>query len=67
MSFILLLSDDKIEEVLPHLEKYEKLIASAEPLLDLDGRKLEDILKSIALHQHKFDKAFQEASKGTNG
>ena len=57
MSFILHLNPDELATVIPHLAKYENLIETAEPIFILEGRKLEEVVRTIPYHQSKYDRA----------
>lgn len=60
MSFILHLDPDNLGDVIPHLGKYEKLIADAEPIFDLEGRKLEEVIRTLPNFQSRYDRAYNE-------
>jgi hypothetical protein len=60
MSWILALSEDKLEEIIPKLEQYEKKVAAAEPIFKLDGRRLEEILRTLPHYQSSYDQSYQE-------
>lgn len=52
MSFLLKLEEDKLNEQLPELfERYEEHVKSAEPLFKLEGRRLEEIARTLPYHQ----------------
>lgn len=55
MSFLFTLEEDKLHEQLPVIfENYEKHIAKAEPLFDLEGRKLEEIARDLPQNQRRY-------------
>lgn len=60
MSFILLLEDTKLEEIVNHLPKYEQMIKDAEPIFKLEGRHLEEIIRTLPHYQSRYDQAVQE-------
>jgi hypothetical protein len=60
MSFLLTLSDDRLAEIIPLLEKYEKKIEEAEPLFNLNGQKLEFVCKTLPHHLSSYDQSYQE-------
>lgn len=61
MSFLLTLDENKLTEVIPFIEKFEAHINAAEPIFNLDGRRLEEILRTLPHHQSSYDKSLQEA------
>jgi hypothetical protein len=60
MSFILSLDESKLEEIIPIISKYEKMITSAEPIFKLEGTLLESALKTLPHYQSSYDQALQE-------
>lgn len=60
MSFLLTLSDDKLEAIIPLLQKYEKQITAAEPIFKLEGRKLEEVMRTLPHYQASYDQSYQE-------
>ena len=60
MSFLLTLSDDKLFEVIPLLEKYEKKIEESEALFNLNGQKLEYVCKTLPHNLSSYDQSYQE-------
>jgi hypothetical protein len=60
VSFLLELSEDRLEEIIPLLDKYEKKIAAAEPIFKLEGRRLEEIMRTLPHYQVSYDQSFQE-------
>ena len=60
MSFILTLSEDKLGEIIPILEKYEKQIKNSEPIFSLEGRRLEEIMRTLPHYQASYDRSYQE-------
>jgi hypothetical protein len=61
MSFLLTLNEDDLGEILVNqLPKYEKKIKAAEAIFNLDGRKLEEIIRTVPQHQASYDQSYQE-------
>lgn len=60
MSFLLTLSEDKLGEIVPLLAKYEERIQAAEPIFKLEGRRLEEVARTLPYHQSSYDQALQE-------
>ena len=60
MSFLLTLSEDKLEEIIPLLPKYEEKIAAAEPIFKLEGRKLEEIARTLPHYMSSYDRSYHE-------
>ena len=58
MSFLLTLEEEKLEEILNVLPKYEQQIASAENVLKLDGRRLEEIMRTLPHYQASYDESY---------
>lgn len=55
MSFLFTLEEDKLHEQLPAIfENYEKHIAKAEPLFELEGRRLEEIARELPKQQKRY-------------
>ena len=44
MSFILTLDDERLEEIVPLLPRYEERIAAAEPIFLIEGKRLEEVI-----------------------
>ena len=60
MSFILTLDEDKLEEIIPLLPRYEKKIAASEQIFKLDGRRLEEVARTLPAYQASYDQSYQE-------
>lgn len=60
MTFLLTLDEDKLEEIIPLLPKYEKMIAAAEPIFKIEGQRLEGVMRTLPHYQSSYDQAFQE-------
>jgi len=60
MSFLLLLSEDKLEQIVTLLPKYEDKIDAAEKIFQLEGEKLEHIIRTLPSYQATYDQAYQE-------
>jgi hypothetical protein len=50
-------------ELLSFFARYEKAVKAAEPLFELEGRKLEEICRVLPQHQAHYDKLCQEAKQ----
>lgn len=58
MSFLFTLEEEKLSEQLPSIfAKYEKKIASAEPLFQLEGMRLEVVARTLPYHQVEYEEA----------
>ena len=52
MSFLFTLEEDKLADQLPKIfENYENHVKAAEPLFELEGMRLELIVRNLAQHQ----------------
>lgn len=60
MSFLLTLEEDDLQAIIPLLPKYEEKIAAAEKIFKLDGRRLEEIMRTIPQHQAAYDEYLNE-------
>jgi uncharacterized coiled-coil protein SlyX len=60
MSFLLLLEEDKLGAVLDRLPAYEKKLQDAEPIFKLEGRRLEEIARTLPHYQASYDQTLQE-------
>src|SRR5271167_3020179 len=60
MTFLLTLDEDKLEEIIPLLPKYEQKIAAAAPIFEIEGKRLEAIMRTLPHYQSSYDQAFQE-------
>lgn len=60
MSFILTLEENKLDEIIPLLERYESSIAAAEPVFKLEGRRIEEIARTLPHYQSSYDQQYQE-------
>ncbi len=60
MSFILTLEESKLDEIIPLLERYESSIAAAEPVFKLEGRRIEEIARTLPHYQSSYDQQYQE-------
>lgn len=58
MSFLLTLEEEKLEEILPLLPKYEEQIAAAENILKLEGRRIEEIMRTLPHYQASYDESY---------
>ena len=61
MSFLFELDEDKLAEQLPDIfAKYEAKVQNAAPLFDLEGQRLEMLLRELPKHQAHYDHRAQE-------
>jgi len=60
MSFLLQLTEDKLEEIIPLLPKYEEKIAAAEPIFKIEGRRLEEVARTLPHYQSSYEQSLQE-------
>lgn len=60
MSFLLNLDEEKLDRIVPLLPKYEEKIAASEPIFQLEGRRLEEIMRTLPHYQATYDQAYQE-------
>ena len=60
MSFLLTLEESKLETIISLLAKYEQKVQDAAPIFNLEGRRLEEIMRTLPGHQSSYDRAFQE-------
>lgn len=60
MSFLLTINEENLASIIELLPKYEKKIQAAEPIFELDGKRLEEIAKTIPKYQHSYDSSYQE-------
>lgn len=61
MSLLLRLEEDKLGEQLPEIfERFEKAVEDAAPLFELEGRRLEEIARTVPQNQFRYEKRSQE-------
>lgn len=60
MSFLLTLDEEKMEEILPLLPKFEEKIEAAKSIFKIEGRKLEDVIKTLPHYQASYDQLYNE-------
>lgn len=58
MSFLLSLEEERLDEIVPLLPKYERKIASAESILKLEGRRIEEIMRTLPHYQASYDEDY---------
>lgn len=64
MSFLLQLDESRLaEQLIPILDSFEADIAKAEPLFELEGRRLEEIARVLPYHQGMYQQRAQEAKQ----
>ncbi len=62
MSFLLTLDNtssdySKIVDILP---RYEALIGEAEPIFQIEGKRLEEVMRTLPHYQSRYDQAYQD-------
>jgi hypothetical protein len=60
MSILLSLSETDLEKIIPLLAKYESQVVAAEPIFNLQGRKLEEIARTLPYYQVSYDKTYND-------
>lgn len=60
MSFLLSLDEELLADIIPLLPRFEDKIKAAEPIFLLEGRKLEEIIRTIPQYQASYDQSYQE-------
>lgn len=60
MSIVLELSEDKLGEIVPLLAKFEDRVAKAEPIFKLEGRRLEEVARTLPQYQASYNQSLQE-------
>lgn len=61
MSLTLTLVDSDLgDQIIPLIDKFEARIKAAEPIFNLDGRKLEEVIRTVPYHQASYDQTLQE-------
>lgn len=60
MSFLLQLNEDKLDQLVSLLAKFEDKIEAAEAIFKLEGRKLEEILRTVPHYQASYDQSLQD-------
>lgn len=60
MSYLLTLNEDKLDAIVPLLFKYEEKIKAAEPIFKLEGRRLEEVMRTVPHYQSSYDQAHQD-------
>jgi hypothetical protein len=60
MSFLLTLEEDRLEEIISLLDRYEQAAQNAEPIFKLEGRRIEEIARTLPHYQSSFDQQYQE-------
>ena len=64
MSFLFALEEANLAEQLPPLfDKWEREISKAEPLFDLEGRRLEEVARVLPKHQAHYDLLAQDTKQ----
>lgn len=60
MSFILTLDEEKLDVIITLLPKYEDKIKAAEPIFKLEGRRLEEVMRTLPHYQASYDEMLNE-------
>lgn len=60
MSLTLQLDEERLDEIVPLLPKYEDKIAAAEHIFQLEGRRLEEIMRTLPHFQSSYDESYHE-------
>lgn len=60
MSVVAQLSDKSLHDITARVNLYERLIETAEPCFQIEGRRLEEVLKQHAANLMIYDTALQE-------
>lgn len=61
MSLTLSLNENDFSDVIiKMMDKFEAKIKAAEPIFNLDGRKLEEVIRTVPYHQASYDQTLQE-------
>jgi hypothetical protein len=60
MSFLLTLEEDKLDVIVDLLDRYEKSVQNAEPIFKLEGRRIEEIARTLPHYQSSYDQQYQE-------
>ena len=64
MSFLLHLDESRLgEQLIPIFEAFEADVAKAAPLFELEGRRLEEIARTLPHNQSFYDQRAQEAKQ----
>jgi hypothetical protein len=60
MSFLSLIEEQKLVNVLDLLAKYEQRVEEGDGLFNLEGRRIEEICRTLPHNQQKFEQYYQE-------
>ena len=60
MSFLLTLEEDKLDEIIDLLDRYEQAVENAQPIFKLEGRRIEEIARTLPHYQSSYDQQYQE-------
>lgn len=60
MSYLLTLDEKQMDSILSQIERYENQIKSAEPIFQLEGRRIEEIARTLPHYQSSYDQALNE-------
>lgn len=60
MTFLLTLDEERLGDIVPLLPDYEKKISAAEAIFKLEGKRLEEIMRTLPHYQSSYDQSYQE-------
>jgi hypothetical protein len=60
MSIALTLDQNKLEEIIPLIAAFESKIKAAEPIFLLEGKRLEEILRTLPQYQSSYDQSYND-------
>jgi len=60
MSLTLQLDESKLPEIIPVLEKYQAKVDAAEPIFKIEGRRLEEVARTLPHYQASYDMYLQD-------
>lgn len=60
MSITLQLDESKLDEIIPVLDKYQDQIEAAAPIFNIEGRRLEEVARTLAHYQASYDQSLHD-------
>lgn len=61
MTFLLTLSEEQFDEqIVSLIPKYEQKVQAAEPIFKIEGRRLEEVARTLPHYLSNYDQAYQE-------
>jgi len=60
MSLTLTLDESKLADIIPVLEKYQEKVKAAEPIFKIEGRRLEEVARTLPHYQGSYDQSLQD-------